>query len=97
MAKELSLELRDALQLHLGEIESLNMHRAKIAQPQSADGRMATEAARLKCKASRGRRKKSRLDTYRPSYGRSWPHDFLQVSTAVECAIGNSISTVSMR
>ena len=27
-----------------------NLHRAKIAQPKSADGRMATEAARLERK-----------------------------------------------
>jgi hypothetical protein len=34
------------------EMRTPNLHRAKIAQPKSADGRMATEAARLKCKTS---------------------------------------------
>src|SRR6266852_4180643 len=48
-----------------------NLHRAKIAQQQSADGRMATEAARRELKGLTGRRKKkNRLDSHRPSHGR---------------------------
>src|ERR1700730_15025904 len=50
-----------------------NLHRAKIAQQQSADGRMATEVARRKRKGLTGRRKKKkRLDSHRPSHGRHW-------------------------
>jgi hypothetical protein len=43
-----------------------------IAQQKSADGRMATEAARLKRKKSLIRKRKNRLDTDRPSHGRTW-------------------------
>src|ERR1700674_3360445 len=39
----------------------------------SADGRMATEAAWLKSKKHLVR-KQNRLDTHRPSHGRTWPH-----------------------
>jgi len=33
---------------------------------------MATEAARLKRKEPTGEKKKNRLDTHRPSHGRTW-------------------------
>src|SRR5665213_373909 len=33
---------------------------------------MATEAARLKRKRTSDRKRKNRLDTYRPSHGRTW-------------------------
>jgi hypothetical protein len=39
------------------EMRTPNLHRAKIAQQKSADGRMATEAARLKRKNPTGRKK----------------------------------------
>src|SRR5216684_1465383 len=52
------------------ESRTPNLHRAKIAQPKSADGRMATEAAWLEDKELTGRKKKNRLDTHRPSHGR---------------------------
>jgi hypothetical protein len=39
------------------ELRTPNLHRAKIAQQKSADGRMATEAARLRCKKNTGRKK----------------------------------------
>src|SRR6266852_6041663 len=52
------------------ELRTPNLHRAKIAQPKSADGRMATEAAWLEDKELTGRKKKNRLDTHRPSHGR---------------------------
>jgi hypothetical protein len=44
---------------------SLEEPAAKIAQPKSADGRMATEAARLEDKELTGRKKKNRLDSHR--------------------------------
>jgi hypothetical protein len=47
------------------------MHRAKIAQPKSADGRMATEAARLEQYKVTGRKRKNKLDSHRPSHGRT--------------------------
>jgi hypothetical protein len=53
------------------EMRTPNWHRAKIAQQKSADGRMATVAARLKGKKLTGRKKKNRLDSHRPSHGRS--------------------------
>jgi len=33
---------------------------------------MATEAAQLEAKELTGRKKKNRLDTHRPSHGRTW-------------------------
>jgi hypothetical protein len=39
------------------EMRTPNWYRAKIAQPKSADGKMATEAARLKRKKTTGRKK----------------------------------------
>jgi hypothetical protein len=44
----------------------------KQSLTKSADGRMATEAARLKQKTS-DKKKKNQLDTNRPSHGRTWP------------------------
>jgi hypothetical protein len=44
----------------------------KQSLTKSADGRMATEAARLKQKTS-DKKKKNQLDTSRPSHGRTWP------------------------
>jgi hypothetical protein len=43
----------------------------KQSLTKSADGRMATEAARLKQKTS-DKKKKNQLDTNRPSHGRTW-------------------------
>jgi hypothetical protein len=43
----------------------------KQSLTKSADGRMATEAARLKQKTS-DKKKKNQLDTSRPSHGRTW-------------------------
>jgi hypothetical protein len=40
---------------------TLNLHRVKIAQPKSPDGRMATEAARLKAKNPQVRQSKTDL------------------------------------
>src|ERR1700722_9556918 len=55
------------------EMRTPNWHRAIIAQPKSADGRMATEAAWLKGEKAPGRKKQNQLDTNRPSHGRT--HD----------------------
>src|SRR6266478_3591303 len=58
-----------------------NLHRAKIAKQQSADGRMATDAARRELKGLTGRRKKkNRLDSHRPSHGRTWLIGVPQIS-----------------
>src|SRR5258707_15780596 len=54
------------------ETRTPNLHRAKIAQQRSADGRMATEAARLKGKKLPRGKKKHQPDTNRPSHGRTW-------------------------
>ena len=54
------------------EMRTPNWHRATIAQPKSADGRMATEAARLKGEKAPGRKKQNHLDTNRPSHGGTW-------------------------
>ena len=43
------------------EMRTPTLHRAKIAQQKSADGRMATEAARLKPKNLLGGKRKTNL------------------------------------
>jgi hypothetical protein len=43
------------------ETRTPTWHRATIAQEKSADGRMATEAARLKCKEPQGGKRKTSL------------------------------------
>ncbi len=52
------------------EMRTSNLYRAKSRSIKSADGRMATEAARLERKEPQEGRKNI-LDSYRPSHGRS--------------------------
>ena len=52
------------------ELRTPNLHRAKNRSTKSADGRMATGAARLERKEPKGGRKNI-LDSYRPSHGRT--------------------------
>src|SRR5580700_10848972 len=66
------------------EMRTPNLHRAKNRSTKSADGRMATEAARLERKKPTGRKQeKNRLDSIRPSHGRTyravkWPRSWVR-------------------
>ncbi len=65
------------------ETRTPNWHRATNCSTKSADGRMATEAARLNGNRFTGGTKKNPLDTNRPSHGRSWP-----ATARAECPSG---------
>src|SRR5258708_30838700 len=54
----------------------------------SADGRMATEAARLKGKIPEREKKQTQLDSNRPSHGRTWPQ---RPRIPVDALVANSL------
>jgi hypothetical protein len=55
----------------LGASWASSFQQVLLPENRSADGRMATEAARLERKQIPGKKKKNRLDTNRPSHGRT--------------------------